>query len=126
MTKEEIIAKAYGKYWEQVKNYVNLNGWVKITDIKDNNINDEIYNLSIDVIESPRRIRPKSLQGIENNNGWIKIESENDLPKEDVDYWVVNADGEIVEMEYFQKYKSFTEEDVSHYQPIVKPLNPIY
>ena len=26
--------------------------------------------------------RPKSLQGIENNNGWIKIESEKDLPKE--------------------------------------------
>lgn len=26
----------------------------------------------------------ESLQGIENNNGWIKIESEEDLPKENV------------------------------------------
>lgn len=59
-------------------------------------------------------------------NNWIKIESENDLPMESKNYWVVNAEGKIVEMEYFTKHKSFTEEEITHYQPIIKPLKPIY
>ena len=36
--------------------------------------------------------RPLSLQGIENNNGWIKIENEADLPKDaiekETDFWL--------------------------------------
>lgn len=44
------------------------------------NITDKIdYEIEYDGVG---KFRPKSLKGIENNNGWIKIESENDLPKE--------------------------------------------
>jgi len=41
--------------------------------IKENEID---YDLDFDGVG---KFRPKSLQGIENNNGWIKIESESDL-----------------------------------------------
>lgn len=70
--------------------------------------------------------RPKTLQGIENNNGWIKIENEEDLPKDDKIYVVVNDKNKIVEMEYFTKHKSFTEEGVTHYREKETYPNPIY
>lgn len=82
------------------------------------------------------------------NNGWIKIKSENDLPKEEIDcfYRIVvperysNA-GEYINCGRF-RFKSFihsttqyfTSDDiirhhytrVTHYQPITKPKSPIY
>jgi len=122
MTKEEKIKEAYGEYWEQVKNHICQNGFLKITDVKDHNINDEIFNLSIDVIESPRRIRPKSLQGIENNNGWISILSEKDLPNLANFYWVIDKNKQIHQVHY----EDITLEYCTHYQPIIKPLPPLY
>jgi hypothetical protein len=32
MTKQEAIKEAYGECWEQVKDYVDENGWVLIED----------------------------------------------------------------------------------------------
>ena len=89
MTRKEIIIKAW----------INLNietpfgicdktGWVHgyfcngIDDIINyyGDITDKIdYDIDMSGVG---KFRPKSLQGIENNNGWIKIESEKDLPKE--------------------------------------------
>lgn len=76
--------------------------------------------------------RPKSLRGIENNNGWIKIESEEDLPKHQGDYFVythnkvietIYADGDISLMKHTSKswIRNFT-----HYQAIEKPKPPVY
>jgi hypothetical protein len=79
MTKQEAIKEAYGEYWEQVKVFVDENGWVFFSD--DENIlrlnfqqKDNISTEKTDV--ESWKWRPKSLQGIENNNGWIKIENE--------------------------------------------------
>lgn len=71
--------------------------------------------------------RPKSLQGIETNNGWIKIESESDLPKEFTKYWIIDkSDGRMYQREFDKSTKEFFLEYSTHYQPIVKPLLPIY
>lgn len=122
MTKQEAIAKAYYPHWETVKDFVNENGWMFT--------NGQNFYVSFKYHERgfgfTHRIRPKSLAGIENNRGWIRIESEADLPKDENVFWVVTEEKEIVEMEYFPKYKSFTEQGVTHYQPIVKPKKPIY
>ncbi|MNY73651.1 hypothetical protein D3C86_2124910 [compost metagenome] len=74
-------------------------------------------------------IRPKELRGIENNNGWIKIENEKDFPqKDDCDYWIVK-NGNI---ELFHWLKEETLNSVAwlsvitHYQRIAKPRPPIY
>jgi len=63
------------------------------------------------------------LIGIENNNGWIKIESEEDLPKEQETFHVVLKNGNVY-MRTFVNKASFS--DVTHYQPIEKPKPPIY
>lgn len=68
------------------------------------------------------------------NNGWIKIESEKDLPKESGAYWITvyselsNAPFwyNVIEKTFNFRGHIFKFNEVSHYQPIIKPLNPIY
>lgn len=72
--------------------------------------------------------RPKSLQGIENNNGWQRIESEKDLPSGDMDVFVlINSK---IESDYYlvhhNNFKYFNWYECTHWQPIVKPEKPIY
>jgi hypothetical protein len=75
------------------------------------------------------KIRPKSIQGIENNNGWIKIESDDDLPKKSGMYWTFIIGKEVV-ANTFNTFgnNEFTFDNgvVTHYQPIQKPQPPIY
>lgn len=67
---------------------------------------------------------------IENNNGWVKIESEDDLPKEDYVYWVMRKN--LNEPLYRQvviwtdEEKKYWIQTMSHYQKITKPKSPIY
>ena len=78
MTKQEKIREAYPiDYWNKINNtakncaYKN-NGWI-------GSILEHAPE-GIDLDFDGYAFRPKSLHGIENNNGWIKIESEEDLP----------------------------------------------
>lgn len=146
---EEVIKEAWRECYDEVKPYIDKNGWLKITDKKDNNISDNLLKLLLDVTESPRRIRPKSLQGIENNNGWTKILSEADLPIEDIDCFYIieipshysNA-GRKINIGCFKfnknivsgQEKYFTVDNfffhrypfVTHYAPIEKKQPPIF
>lgn len=73
--------------------------------------------------------RPKSLKGIETNNGWIKIESENDLPKEEGNYMIFHNQDNMQTSETFSKnivHKLFEYNSITHYKPIQKPKPPIY
>lgn len=75
--------------------------------------------------------RPKSLQGIETNNGWIRIESEENFPTENSGLYFV-YDGKDVGIARMSTilFRCLTSNevysDVTHYQPIVKPEKPIY
>ena len=130
MTKQEKIQEAYGEHYEMVKNHIDENGW----------IDTQTFSFSrkgIDFEQYKKRSntylgfynRPKSLQGIEYNNGWIKIESENDLPKESGMYWTFIIGKEVV-ANTFNTFgnNEFTFDNgvVTHYQPIEKPKPPIY
>ena len=136
MTKQETIAKAYGEHWETVKDFVDENGWSKrgyywkLKEIYSLNEIKEKFKVTIE-IDNDKIFRPKSLTGIENNRGWIKIESEADLPKESGFYF--GKDYEFgTDIMYFdfetKKWKdlSLYIQQVTHYQPIVKPETPIY
>jgi len=72
--------------------------------------------------------RPKSLDGIEYNESWIKIEKESDLPKEIDEYWVVKNGN--IQREYINITQMFDKkywlENITHYQPITKPKPPLY
>ncbi|WP_430611514.1 hypothetical protein [Flavobacterium sp. JP2137] len=72
--------------------------------------------------------RPKSLQGIENNEGWISIKSEEDLPKETGCYHVINKKGRYFRKNYLLHMKNNKENwrNITHYQPITKPNLPLH
>ena len=138
-TKQEAIKKAYGGYWETVKDYVDGNGWIKCKDIhyhKDLGLmRDQIHYIdngkewdNFEIISW----RIPILQGIENNNGWIKIQSEADLPKERM-HEVILLDEECMEgyrnydvIVFYEVNSRFRKKEISHYKPIEKSKLPIY
>lgn len=122
-SKQECIAKAYGNYADIALELCDENGWIPLrsyyTYLPQNNQRSECGGF----------IRPKSLQGIENNNGWIKIESEDDLPKEDNgEYWMIERRTKdiVYETDLMTHNKTFIVNYFTHYQTIEKPKPPLY
>ena len=89
MTRKEIIIKAWMDLnIETPFGICDKTGWVHgyfcngIDDII-NDYGDITDKIDYDIdMSGVGKFRPKSLHGIENNNGWVKIESIEDLPKE--------------------------------------------
>lgn len=134
MKKEEKIKEAWGYAWDFIDGHVKENalyyGWVHKL-----NINIHFNELNIELQQhytDEWLYRPKSLQGIEDNNGWIKIENEEDLPKEKALYFIANSNPDIIfyssnMISDLDNLKEMWEDgDITHYQPIEKPKPPIY
>lgn len=149
--KQEAIKKAYGEYWENVKNYVDENGYL------DKQVFSNYKGITYEEISSILFLHntlttciPLSLQGIENNNGWIRIESDNWLKKHKIDksltkYYIndINEDylciavlvtkdniefEQLTLSDYLFVKEELIKEEIfaTHYQPIEKPKPPIY
>ena len=121
-TKEQVIKEAYGDSWDKVEGYVDEDGRLKINNVK------TIGNLPLtfEVLDNIF-VRPKSLQGIKNNNNWIKIESEDDLPNGSGVYFTANSMGVKVNPVNSQEVRVlFLNDLAAYYQPIQKPKPPIY
>ena len=115
--------------FKYLKKLINDDGFLNTSGVS---LSKKFYNIQLDIVGE--LIRPKSLQGIENNNGWIRIESEDDLPKdltkchfiirgyEDNDYIGRYCDG----LFWNSQNEAYSWGVVSHYQPIEKPKPPIY
>jgi hypothetical protein len=136
MTKQEKIKEAYGEYWEEIRSFVNDEGYfdnIRFSELK--NYRVKLDYCDFDMNNNDFYVpmwRPKSLQGIENNNGWIKIESEADFPKEtrNTQYHVFKFSNQYKHIinnfsESEVKYL-WEQEEITHYQPITKPQPPIY
>lgn len=131
MTKQEKIQEAYGEYFEQIKDWVNIDGWFYLGDT-DFRLDNKMP-LEFDALNN--KMRPLSLQGIEKNRGWIKIESEEDLPKKTINYNVV-INGKLSKALYAGKNRWFingndfpktTEiQGITHYKEIKIEEPPIY
>ena len=81
-------------------------------------------------IDSEFSDRISDLEEIENylsKDKWIKIESEDDLPKEENGYWVIGNNG-LDGIMHFEKSFNWLKEwkEVTHYQPVIRPKPPIY
>lgn len=123
-SKQECIAKAYGEYWESVKNFIDRDGWTQKKSLLLNFTHVLYDSKSVQTFNNSYKYRPKSLQGIEDNNGWIKIESEADLPKDNsINYHALNIEfpDDIEVCLRVEVDKRFT-----HYQPIEKPKPPLH
>jgi len=68
-----------------------------------------------------------SLKGIDDNNGWVKIESYQDLPKRKGYFMCLYRDGDIIP-HHFSINSEFDRElylqEITHYQPIQNPEPP--
>jgi hypothetical protein len=135
-SKEEIIKEAYGSFWLMLSNNIDCKGWClnktldKKTDFLDLIDSVGIKRQIKSNVQGNLIFRPKSLDGIENNNGWIKIESETDLPKESGLFWIVE-DGYVINepCKYYKSTKRWViqcNQYPSHYKPIQKPKPPLY
>ena len=120
--KQEAIKKAYGEYYI----HSDINGWMRFGMYCPTDLGIENYD------EMDGFWRCKSLQGIENNNGWIRIESEVDLPKEGMHHSIL-LDSECINgyrnydvIVFYEVNSKFRKKEISHYQPIEKPNPPIY
>ena len=127
MTKQEKIQKSYGKHWETVKDYVNEDGWCM-----------RRKGISFDEISKSMKIemkainsynwRPIGLYGIEENNGWVKIETQQDYPKEKGVYFfrLGFINGFRTFIKRVEDLNFIEKTQITHYQLIQKPQPPIY
>jgi len=123
-SKEEVIKDAY----ESLGLFVGLaneNGWKPVDLIPIEKL--KLFNIKSGLA------RPKSLQGISNNNGWISINSEKDLPSEKNhnDTFYIYDDVNVTTAWYNHYDKCFYlsvshKAKTTHYQPIVKPNPPLH
>src|SRR5690606_15953087 len=77
MTKQEYIKQQYGKTWDAVKDYVDENGWVLLYEYETSNPTGAPTPAEVGfniVEENGYGWRADNLIGIEDNNGWIKVE----------------------------------------------------
>lgn len=122
-SKQEVIQEAWGELYALNKSNINEDGfhyglWV-------NSVNGKVP-LKDYITDGDGMYAPKSLSGIETNNGWIRIDSETDLPKKQGNYWAcINGEIQSVWFEPCELYNDMWR-NVTHYQPIIKPEFPIY
>ncbi len=132
MEKQEIIKKAYGKSYDALKDYINENGFVDC--VKNRKIS-LIPFFDVSEIEFNGHLsRPKSLKGIENNNGWVKIYCENDMPQFDCNCFIIDKIKGVVTGQWKQapneildkQARFFWVKKATHYKIIDKPQLPLY
>ena len=117
-TKQEAIKQAYGEHWDKVCEHVDKDGYCHA-----------YFGIQMQELQGigkpknePLKWRPKSLEGLEDNNGWIKL---NGLPNEITNrcsMWIMTKNG----IEYLKENEFLPIGYASHYKPIEKPKPPIY
>ncbi|WP_185260349.1 hypothetical protein [Elizabethkingia anophelis] len=137
--KTQAIKAAYREHWDKVKDYVNMdNGIAEVPSSV--NRTEFIKNFKLiatwpDAEGFKQMLIPYSLEGIENNRGWTRIESEEDLPKDDYfgDLFEVGFLDESGFFHHDRKRCSFKslkwmyeKKLITHYQLVEKPKPPIF
>ena len=126
MTKQEKIKEAWGEYYYKIKNELDEHGRYNYFDLDSIKRKYKLWqfeNIETNQINNLNLLIPSSIKGIETNNGWIKIESEEQrFPDEDL--WICNFNGN--KQPFIHDAYDFIPEKYTHYQPIEKPELPIY
>lgn len=128
MTKEDKIIEEWG--FDFPKSGVTNDGWF-LDEFNSQKFDNKKFEVSLNVVGV--KVRPKSLQGIENNNGWTKIESIEDLPLEKVNCYYydlkVNYLSDLSERENSRLKNLFELGVITHLfivKPTPTPKPPIY
>lgn len=128
--KYQVIQKAYeaeGFDWETIKNNVSEQGFLDMEILPEyNEDNFDYYAGGI--------IRPYSLDGVENNNNWTKINTAKDLPIIDCSCRIILISGRTTLAEYSKKHNEFLTiksgylnwRKITHYSPILDLKKPLF
>jgi hypothetical protein len=92
-------------------------------DRKDLDIENVFHHVT-EINGNRKKVRPKYLQGIENNNGWIKYNPVHDFPNGW--YWVKTGGGRTFVVEVINSRNTLGVANPSYYKKIEKPQEPIY
>lgn len=140
MTKEEQIRKEWIKEGlvESEFEFADPDGFLHISKLEKVRRSLLFDEKEFEVKEG-RWFRPKSLSGLENNNGWIKIESEKDLPirdepTNDGDVQMYSSGIYSSTMVWCEKSPTnwhgiqvqFRMGNINYYRPIEKTQPPLY
>lgn len=134
MTKEEKIKDAYREWWDKMKSFVDENGWFDKNAFCIIRLKYEDVCATVDFVHdlSTDEMIPKEIQGIRDNNGYTKIESEKDIPEEEGVYWVLRPGFHkpmyrIINDMFDSGEKAYWLENYTHFIKVTRPENlPIY
>lgn len=143
MTKQEFIQHAWDDLWcklhaEGQKEALMNNGWTAPHLWSGKTVSESLKNynsyMNASSIEFDYQgmpvflLRPKSLQGIETNNGWTKVKELGNPDKSGV-YWCIDEDFQK-EVKMFFNGSSFLFngiiQDPTHWRVVVEFPNPLY
>ncbi|WP_333661566.1 DUF551 domain-containing protein [Chishuiella changwenlii] len=88
IAKQEVIKEAWGLNYNKFSEHIDSDGWLDTAWLDDSEIHYDVKDGYDECGTESTFIRPKSLQGIETNNGWIKIEDQ--LPEESIEVLFFN------------------------------------
>ena len=131
MTKQEKIQEAYGDYFEKMKPWINENGWFDKNAFYIQRFFFKCQDLDMFFCHRGEFMIPVTIKNIEENNGWVKLNSEEDLPKTDktIDLWFLTKTGHITINIWNSKFKHRTYgylKVYSHFQIVIQPELPVY
>jgi len=121
MTKQEKIKEAYGRFYKPNIHHYSINGWVNLNEWTEDEVGKLIDEIGMEFRE--HSARPKSLQGIETNNGWNVLKGIKNEIQHDGDIWIVNKHGGI---ELWLEHQFLPIGYATHWKPVIEPKPPIY
>lgn len=124
-SKQEVIQEAYGEYWPEIEKDIVQECYICLINEHSTLVSwNDILMISHKT--DNHLYMPAQLKGIETNNGWTRIESEEDLPKEEQVYLFNESTHDMWIGFLYNPYGYFAQKSATHYQPIIKPEDPIY
>lgn len=144
-TKKEVITEAYGDFVgindNIIESVLSNDGWIP-RDFIPPSFDKSLFEASFDF----KLIRPKSLFGIEYNNGWTSISSRNEMPEKDCLLWVCfdnkphpaivgwNATSRMFyypkfnfrDNNYIKNSESFWVPNITHYKLYIEGFPPLF
>lgn len=131
--KQEAVKVAWGKYYEPFKEHIEQ-GWAVYPHLQIHDVDKEFIK-ECDIADGALAFRPKSLRGLETNNGWTSIEDDlSNIVEGEFEFLVkkeYNQNSEKLK-ETIKVTKAMIKEKhliflvYSHYKPIQPELLPVY
>ncbi len=128
MTKQEKIQEAYGEYFEKMKPWIDEKGWFNKNAFYEEKFFFKYDDLNTAFHHKEDFMIPITIKELDSNKGWVKINNEDDFPKESIYMETINKSYDIKDpksqgMHHFIKGdEKFLMGLISHYR--ILPFDP--